>query len=230
MVITRKNLGVFEEDVRKDISDLLLRNNKVGSSGINVIVRGDTVVLEGTVPTYAARRHAEELVLRLPSVGFVENQLRVQFPEAQHLPSDAELEAGIMAALDQNLNIPENRITVTARNGVITLRGTVDSYYQKLRAEEFASELVGVFDVRNEIAVTPADKLEDIRIAENIMSAIRRNLAYGEDSIIVNVENGVVTLSGSVPDRMTAMNIETMAALTAGVVAVNNELHHKKRS
>jgi len=43
---------------------------------------------------------------------------------------------------------------VKAKNGVITLTGSVDSYYEKARAEDITSRANGVLNVKNNLAVS----------------------------------------------------------------------------
>jgi len=89
-------------------------------------------------------------------------------------------------------------IEVSVRSGWVTLNASVDAYWKKLRAEEIATTLTGVLGVTNELAVVPSDAYEDKLIADNIVSALDRNVHVDAESVDVRVNDGVVTLSGSV--------------------------------
>lgn len=75
-----RNLGTFEEHLRRDVCRMLLWDDRIGSSDIDVIVQKDTVTLTGSVETAAARARAEELARKIPGVGFVRNLLAVKEP------------------------------------------------------------------------------------------------------------------------------------------------------
>jgi osmotically-inducible protein OsmY len=75
-----RNLGTFEERLKQQVCHQLLRNNKIDSNDIEVIVQHDTVTLKGSVPTEEARLHAEELTRTVPGVGVIRNDLAVLAP------------------------------------------------------------------------------------------------------------------------------------------------------
>lgn len=64
----------------------------------------------------------------------------------------------------------------------------------------------------------------DQRITEHIMSELKQNSIINADTIHIKVENGVVTISGKVPNRYTTMAVYNTAECTKGVVNVINNL------
>ncbi len=91
-------------------------------------------------------------------------------------------------------------IGVTAKDGVITLTGVVDSYAKKLEAEEAAKNVAGVKAVAEEITIAfnGAAKHTDSQIATDVVNAFKFNWEVPEDKIHVTVEHGWVTLTGQV--------------------------------
>ena len=55
--------------------------------------------------------------------------------------------------LDWDVSVPYDRIKVQVQNGLVTLSGEVDWWYQKNAAEDTVRKVVGVVMVSNQIAV-----------------------------------------------------------------------------
>lgn len=64
----------------------------------------------------------------------------------------------------------------------------------------------------------------DQTIAEHIVSELKQNSMINENTIHIKVENGIVTISGKVPNRYTNMAVYNTAECTKGVVNVINNL------
>ena len=64
----------------------------------------------------------------------------------------------------------------------------------------------------------------DRRITEHIMSELKQNSMINAETIHINVANGIVTISGKVPNRYTNMAVYNTAECTKGVVNVINNL------
>jgi osmotically-inducible protein OsmY len=63
--------------VKSQIEAALIRNARLDSDGIRVEVRGDRVILSGTVQSWIEREEAERAAWASPGVGDVENELIV---------------------------------------------------------------------------------------------------------------------------------------------------------
>ncbi len=91
-------------------------------------------------------------------------------------------------------------------------------------AEELASSLSGIFGVTNQLVVVPSKEVADQYIAAAITSALERNAYADPEKVEVEVKNGVVTLSGAVPNLMVYRAAVDIARHTGGVVDVVNRL------
>jgi osmotically-inducible protein OsmY len=89
-------------------------------------------------------------------------------------------------------------IGVTAKDGVITLTGTVDSYAKKLEAERAAKNVAGVNAIVEKIDISfgSSFKKNDNQIAAEVLNALRWNWEVPNDKVKVKVEKGWVTLEG----------------------------------
>jgi osmotically-inducible protein OsmY len=91
-------------------------------------------------------------------------------------------------------------IGVTAKNGIVTLTGVVNSYAKKIEAEDAAKNVAGVKAVVEKITIAfdGSAKNTDTQVATEVVNAFQWNASIPEDVVHVTVENGWVTLSGEV--------------------------------
>jgi hyperosmotically inducible periplasmic protein len=92
----------------------------------------------------------------------------------------------------------EDRVTVRATNGVVTLTGTVQDKDEKALAEDTVENFPGVKRVKNEITIAPTlAEHSDAWIAVKIRSRLLVKGGVSAANTKVAVQDGVVTLSGS---------------------------------
>lgn len=220
MVIATRNA----EDIKKDVVDQLYWDGRVDAANVQVEVLDDRVVLTGIVPTVGTRYAAEEDAWLVEGVHAVENDLTVEYPAGLATPSDDTIVARIADTLLWHPDIDSSDITPAASQGWVTLKGSVGSYWQQMLAGELASGISGVLGVANELAVVPSKDITDQSIARAIVSALERNAYVDPEDINVEVADGVVILSGAVPNLMVYRAAADAARHTVGVVNVINKL------
>ena len=120
-------------------------------------------------------------------------------------------------------------VHVTTKQGVITLRGKVDSDEAKQAAEADAQKIDGVQKVMNHIVVVPksaqkAVQRKDDQIVKDVENRLKTDPNLKQASIEVNADNGIVTLSGDAPSLKASLRASEMARRVSGVRAVHNEL------
>jgi osmotically-inducible protein OsmY len=210
------------DDIRADVSSQLFWDSSLDSSEINVDVTQDKVILTGSVPSYADRWEAEIDAYSIPGVTSVDNRIEVR-PMISPLPSDGDLSTRVANVLDWNPVIDASGITVSVTGGVVTLSGTVDSFWQKGRARRIAANVSGVVDVVDNLRVLPLEDIPDEDIREDILSALERSYVDAGD-VDVSVEACIVTLSGKVYGYSDYRTVEGIANFTSGVCDVRNNL------
>lgn len=101
---------------------------------------------------------------------------------------------------DPQLRDIRSEIGVSAKDGVVTLSGVVDTFNKKIAAEKAAQRVHGVKVVASDVEVRTNNfsKKTDTEIAEVVKNALRWNSAVDEDKIEVKVDHGWVTLDGEV--------------------------------
>ena len=212
-----------QKEIKQDVVDQLAWDNRVNAAEVDVEVRDGTVVLRGMLPSYWARTAAIEDAEAVPGVARVEDQMTIRRPEV-YTPSDSDLWENVTRALRWNPNIDATRITINVSGGVVSLEGSVDSLWKKYHAENVASDVTGVVDVENRLAIVPARDYADEAIASDIVESLKRNALVDAETVDVRVSNGVVTLSGSVANTAAHRAARNAAFYTAGVVDLRDDL------
>jgi osmotically-inducible protein OsmY len=114
--------------------------------------------------------------------------------------SDNQLQHDVMAELEFEPSIDHADIGVSVTDGVVTLTGLVRSYAEKLAAEQAARRVAGARDLAEEIKVRYPDekRTSDAEIAKRIRDIFTWDTMIPEENILVKVENGWVTLTGTI--------------------------------
>jgi osmotically-inducible protein OsmY len=125
--------------------------------------------------------------------------------------------------LDWDPKVNANALGVTAMGGSIVLRGVVSSNGEKLAAVKAAERVYGVRTVAAEITVElrGANVVGDIDIAETIARQLEWNTAV-PDTVKADVENGYVTLRGTVEWAYQREAAERPINLVRGIYHVAN--------
>ena len=110
--------------------------------------------------------------------------------------TDNQLRASVVAQIDWDPQVMSQDISVSAREGIVTLTGFVHSFYQRLAAERAAKSVYGVKAVANDIEVKSAPSRTDPEIARDIVHAMAVDITVPDDQIKVTVKDGMVTLDG----------------------------------
>ena len=176
------------------------------------------------MPSMRVRRVAEEDAMTTIGVRSLANHLAVKPDKDWIPPSDDELRARVINQLAWDPDLDPTTIDVEVKNGHVALSGTVPRYWLVGRAGRLAADLGGVLGVENLLAVAPPDRSRDQRIAQDIVSSLDRRSNVDADSVLVTVEEGMVTLTGRVPDWYALRSAQQAAELSRGVAHVDNRL------
>ena len=213
-----------DEQIKQDVTNQLTWDSRVDASDVTVAVEDGEVTISGTVPSYSAFSAARDITSSVRGVTEVTNLLTVKFPTTFVKPTDEDIKNNVMSLLKWNFDVDASDLEVMVENGLVTLEGTVDSYWEKVSAESDAERASGVIDVVSKLAVVPTEKVSDELLAERIMDRIEQNTVADVDQINVEVEDGEVTLSGTVPSWYVWSSVYDAAQYTAGVMDIDDEL------
>lgn len=211
-----------DETIKRNVIDELYWDSRVDASEIKAEVSNGTVKLEGSVPTYGSKLVARNDAWNIEGVRSVINDLNVRYK--MEIPDDGKIKKNVEERLLWNLYLNSSKIDTEVDNGIVTLSGTVDSYWKKKTAESEAERLLGVIDVDNKLGVVPTEDFVDEDIAKDIVDSLHRNINVPSQEVNVNVENGHVNLTGRVPTWNAFYSAQKVAELTLGVVDVKNNI------
>jgi osmotically-inducible protein OsmY len=121
---------------------------------IALIVSHGRLTLEGTVQFHYERVAAENAVRGLRGVKGVTNLISVKPPQT----SPKDIKHRIEQAFERAADLDARAISVEAKDGKVVLRGSVDSWAERERAELAAWAAPGVSRVENEILVASDQK------------------------------------------------------------------------
>lgn len=135
---------------------------------------------------------------------------------------DAAIKAKVEARLEKSKVTREGDVRVSVENGTAVLDGGVTTLSARREAERQAKKEAKV--VENRLRVVP-DERTDNEIVKDVRSAILRYPFYGVfDSVEVGVDDGVVTLAGSVYRPNRKQDIEGLVAEVRGVREIRNTI------
>ena len=148
------------------------------------------------------------------------------------MKSNHELQTDVENAISWEPLMHSAEIGVTAKDGVVSLTGVVDSYAKKMEAENAAKKVIGVKSVVEKIEVKfPSNwSKTNEEIAKEVVTALESNWSVPKDKLTSTVENGWVTLEGELP-----WNYQKEAAKNAvnhllGVKGVANNIKIKSNT
>jgi osmotically-inducible protein OsmY len=161
------------------------------------------VTLKGTVSGEHHKSLAQETVAGLPGVKSVDNRLEVK-GERPAEKSDAWLTAKVKTTLLFHKSV-SSLTEVTTKDGIVTLQGEADNQAQKDLTTEYAKDVEGVKDVKNEMTLsktakktsrTMGDKIDDASVTAQVKTALLFHRSTSAFNTSVTTKNGVVTLTG----------------------------------
>ncbi len=209
-----------DDRIKEEVLAELAWDPRLKPSEVEVTVEDGTVTLTGCVDSFLKRWAADRAAFRIRGVRAVFNELEVRLPPSSQR-SDAEIEAIAALILAAHAGVERDNIDVSVTDGVITLTGAVDWYFQRMDAERAVRALWGIKGVVNQITVRANPIVAAVK--EHIYQALKRS---AEPATRVTVENhgGAVVLKGTVRTYGERENAERVARSTPGVTSVDNEI------
>lgn len=212
---------MIDKDLKQHVENALDWEPSVAAKDIGVSADQGVVTLRGTVPSYSQKLAAERVALRVYGVKAVANDLTVHVANA-YQRTDTEIAQAAVSALKWHTVVPDDRVTVTVKDGWLALAGTLDWQYQKDAAARAVRELTGVKGITNDIRVKPTVQTADVR--DKIEAAFRRSAEIDARRVNVTAQEGKVILSGNVHSWAERREAERAAWAAPGVTQVDDRL------
>jgi osmotically-inducible protein OsmY len=140
--------------------------------------------------------------------------------------TDEILQKNVQDALKFEPQLQAAEIGVIAKNGIVTLTGTVDNYYKKNEVENAIKKVSGVKAIVEKIQIKTADSkdITDNIIAERILNVFKSDFSIPHEKIKLKVEKGWVTLEGNVNWKYQKEASKSAVTALMGVRGVTNNI------
>lgn len=211
----------LDSDIRRDVEDELRWDPDIDATDIAVAVNNGVVALTGFVRSYSQRTQAERDAKRVAGVVGVANDIEVRLPVIDQRP-DPDIVRDAVSALKSELPYSSENIKVIAKDGKITLEGTVEWNYARERAEGAVKRIRGVKGVTNSITLKP--KVAPYEVRRKIEDAFRRSAEIDASRVTVEANGSEVILRGTVKSWAEREEAERAAWAAPGVTRVDNRV------
>lgn len=199
------------------VADELMMDAAVPSFQIDVSSKDGMVTLSGTVDNALARERAAAVAETVKGVRGVLNSIAVVPPRPR---SDDDIEADVHQALANDSATEAYEVHVSVEDHIVRLTGEVDSWQEKRLCGTVARGVRGVIRVENKLRLKTDGPRQDGEIRREIEETLRWDTLVDDALIRVRVDDGRVSLSGTVgsaAEKTRALN----HAHTAGVKTVS---------
>jgi osmotically-inducible protein OsmY len=224
-------------EIKNEVNALLRGDVRLNASMLQVGVKDGTVRLSGTVGSLGDlnRATSKSWVRGVKQVNIDDleiadwarsSNLR---PAARAFVPDQDVQRTVQLALFYDPRVPERRVRVDVREGVVVLSGEVDTLASKRAAFEDAQGCMGAKAVEDRLTLRPfpiGD--DDVRAA--IHAALERHPFLGSEEIAVTVDEGTVELRGSVQSPYERAAAQELVEQVRGVREINNQLLIRTRA
>lgn len=199
---------------------------------IKTHAKDGVVTLTGKVSDESHKSLAQDTVESLPGVKSVDNQLKVK-GEASAEHSDGWLSTKVKTTLLFHRNVSATGTDVHVKDGVVTLRGEASSLAQIELTSEYAKDVEGIKDVKNEMTVattavkstrTTAEKIDDASITAQVKASLMSHRSTSALKTSVQTTEGVVTLGGVAKNDAEKSLVTKLVSDINGVSSVVNNM------
>jgi osmotically-inducible protein OsmY len=162
----------------------------------------------------------------------VNNRLEVK-SERPAEKSDAWLMTKVKTTLLFHRSVSGLKTEVNVKDGIVTLQGEATSQAQKDLATEYARDVEGVKDVRNDMSVSKAskktprtlgDKIDDASLTALVKLTLLNHRSTSVLNTTVATKRGVVTVGGKARNAAEKDLVTKLVADINGVKGVNNRM------
>jgi osmotically-inducible protein OsmY len=197
---------------------------------IKIQSKDGAVTLTGVVSESFHKSLAQETVAGLPGVTSVDNRLEIK-GAAPTANSDAWLRDKVKVALLFHRSVSSSATEVDVKDGIVTLRGEAVSQSQKELTTEYARDVEGIKDVKNDMTVaktskrtprTVGEKIDDASITAQVNMTLLNHRLTSVLNTKVKTKRGVVTVGGKAKNSAEKDLVSKLVSDINGVTKVRN--------
>jgi len=234
MILTSTPLRASESDDRIESSfkKTYVYQTYLKDDAVKTESKDGVVTLTGTVSEESHKTLAQETAAGLLGVIRVDNQLATK-AEAAAESKDTWISRKVKLALLFHRNVNAGKTTIEVKDCIVTLKGEVSSIAQKELTTEYAKDIDGVKEVKNEMTVaatpetaerTAQEKIDDASITAQVKTALSTHRSTSSIKTKVVTRDGEVTLTGIANNAAEKSLVSKLVADIQGVTSVKNEM------
>ena len=232
-----------DDQVKTRVQNVLKTDHAFNDVSVQSVNAG-VVLLAGSVATLGDHLRAVEHAARVPGVKRVASEIKSPdkladseiysdrpstTAKAEGTMSDMWVTSAVKMRLMADSRTPALDVNVDTTAGNVTLFGMVPTAAAKNAAAEDAKKVSGVKAVSNQLEIVPKAQEKvvresDDRVKEHVEQALRSENELKDDSIDIEVTNGVARLTGTVDSAADRMRAAAVARTASGVRAVRDDL------
>lgn len=190
------------------------------------------VTLTGTVSEDSHKTLALDTAAGIIGVTRVDNQLATK-AEAAAEDADTWIGRKVKLTLLFHRNVNAGKTDVEVKDCIVTLKGEASSIAQKELTAEYASDIEGVKEVKNEMTVaaapepaerTEAEKVDDASVTAQVKTALSNHRSTSAIKAKVETRNGEVMLTGIAKNAAEKALVTKLVTDIRGVTDVKNQM------
>ena len=199
---------------------------------VKTAAKDGIVTLTGTVAEESHKALAQETAASMPGVTCVDNQLATKAEVAAE-NADTWIGRKVKLALLFHRNVNASQTTIEVKDGIVTLKGEASSTAQKELTAEYAKDIEGVKELRNEMTVaatpekaerTTGEKIDDASVTAQVKTALLTHRSTSSMKTKVVTRNGEVTLTGIAKNASEKSLVTKLVTDIQGVTSVKNQM------
>ena len=221
-----------DEKIEAEIEKFLSMNTRIDGDLVAVAVKEGKVKLSGSVGSAWEKKYAQKIAWVTGVMDVKATNLNVEkwardeaFRKDKYSNVSAEnTRQAILDAFLYDPRVSSFKISVEVKNGIANLSGKIENLEAKLAAGETAKNIVGIWQVKNNIDVNPAKRVADTVISKNLAEAYQWDPYLNDNLFDITVFEVTVYLDGAVDNFFEKRLSEDIASSIEGVENVKNRL------
>ncbi len=221
-----------DEKIEASFKKTYVYSTYLKDDAIKAEAKNGLVTLTGTVSEESHKTLAQETAASLPGVTRVDNKLATKAEVATE-NADTWIGRKVKVALLFHRNVNGSKTAVEVKDGVVTLKGEASDSAQKELTSEYAKDIEGVKQVKNEMTVaskpvmaerTKAEKMDDASVTAQVKTALMTHRSTSSVNTKVETRDGTVTLTGIAKNAAEKSLVTKLVTDIQGVNSVKNEM------
>lgn len=222
----------MDDQIESSFTQSFVYKKYLKDEKIKISSSDGAVTLSGSVSDENDKLIAQNIAEVLPNIKSVQNQIEIT-GERPAEKSDIWISMKVKGTLMYHRNVNAMKTEVSVQDGIVTLKGEASSQAQKDLTAEYANDIDGVKQVKNEMTITShsdpdtqtiAEKIDDASVTAQVKTALLIHRSTSAVSTKVSTKDGEVTLTGIAKNDAEKSLVTKLVNNIQGVDSVKNQM------